>query len=256
MSDSPFGSWLQESDASQSRRIRELTSDLGYMQSRLSQASSQTSALRSDLASLRGSIEVRLARLTAAFDAFVELSSLRDQLSLVAGPALVRQATRARLVALGSAPGGGPVLDVAEVPEAPGYWLADALGALSGDPATEGPAAQRAARVDRTRTATFLTLAGAVCARPALVDRWLADALGALDAARPVTRAQRALWVTAVEGHLGESAARTVRDRLSAAVAAVPPALAAETVDRWELGLRRAGVSRDGEADAPALPQV
>jgi hypothetical protein len=256
MSDSPFGSWVQESDASQSRRIRELTSDLGYMRSRLSQASSQTSALRSDLASLRGSIEVRLARLTAAFDAFVELSSLRDQLALVAGPALVRQATRARLVALGSAPGGGPVLDVAEVPEAAGYWLADAVGALSGDPETEAAAAERAARVDRTRTATFLTLAGAVCGRTALVDCWVGDALGGLDATRPVTRAQRALWVAAVEGHLGETAARAVRDRLGEVVAAVPPTLAQETVDRWELALRRGGGSRDGEADAPALPQA
>lgn len=256
MGDSPFGGWVQESDASQSRRIRELTSDLGYMRSRLSQASSQTSALRSDLASLRGSIEVRLARLTAAFDAFVELSSLRDQLALVAGPALVRQATRARLVALGSAPGGGPVLDVAEVPEAAGYWLADAVGALSGDPETEAAAAERAARVDRTRTATFLTLAGAVCGRTALVDRWVGDALGGLDATRPVTRAQRALWVAAVEGHLGETAARAVRDRLGEAVAAVPPTLAQETVDRWELALRRVGGSRDGEADAPALPQA
>ncbi|KSW29572.1 hypothetical protein ATM99_07415 [Cellulomonas sp. B6] len=247
---------MQESDASQSRRIRELTSDLGHMRSRLSQASSQTSALRSDLASLRGSIEVRLARLTAAFDAFVELSSLRDQLALVAGPALVRQATRARLVALGSAPGGGPVLDVAEVPEAAGYWLADAVGALSGDPETEAAAAERAARVDRTRTATFLTLAGAVCGRTPLVDRWVGDALGGLDATRPVTRAQRALWVAAVEGHLGETAARAVRDRLGEAVAAVPPTLAQETVDRWELALRRVGGSRDGEADAPALPQA
>lgn len=250
-----FGGFFQESDYRQSRRIEELTDDLGYMRASLGQASRTASALRSDLASLRGSLETRLVRLTEAFDAFVELSSLRDQLALVAGPALVRQATRARLAALGTAPSdGGPLLDVLGTPLAPGYWLADALGALGPD---DAEAADRAAAIDRRRTATFLTVAGAACGRADLVARWAADALGALDTTHPVTRAQRAVWVAAAEGRLGEDARATLRERLRAAVGALPASMVAETVAGWTAQVRRTGpASRSADAGTPQVPQV
>lgn len=219
-----FGGWIQESDYTQSRRIRELSEDLGNVQSSLSRATRTASALRSDLASLRGSIEARLTRLTEAFDAFVELSSLKDQLALVAGGELVRQATRARLVALGTTR-KGPVLDVAGSPPAPGYWLADALAALGTD---DTAAAERGAAIDRRRTATFLTIAGAACGLPALADRWAADALGDLTPGEPVTRAQRVLWEAAAEGLLGEDARALLDERLAGLVAALPPATADE----------------------------
>ncbi|MBD7917226.1 hypothetical protein H9657_02905 [Cellulomonas sp. Sa3CUA2] len=259
MTNDLFGGWIQESDGAQSRRIRELTDDLGYLRSSLSRQSATASALRSDLASLRGSIETRLARLTAAFDAFVELSSLRDQLSLVAGPALVRQATRARLAALGTAPrDGGPLLDVSGTPLAPGYWLADALGALGPD--DEG-AADRAATIDLRRTATFLTVAGAACGRTDLVARWASDALGTLDPDRPVTRAQRAVWVAAAQARLGDDARAALLERLRAAVGALPAATVDEAVAVWtsEVRLSAGGggaVSRTAEASAPQVPQV
>ncbi|MBO3088788.1 hypothetical protein [Cellulomonas dongxiuzhuiae] len=254
-----FGGWIQESDGAQSRRIRELTDDLDYMRSSLGQHSRAASALRSDLASLRGSIETRLVRLTEAFDAFVELSSLRDQLSLVAGPALVRQATRARLAALGTAPrDGGPLLDVSGTPLAPGYWLADALGALGPD--DEG-AAERAAAIDRRRTATFLAVAGAACGRADLVARWASDALGTLDPAHPVTRAQRAVWVAAAQGRLGDDARAVLLARLRAAVGALPATTVEEAVSTWtaEVRLSTGGAgttSRTTEASTPPVPQV
>ena len=231
MTDHPFSTWTQESDHAQSQRLHALSWDVERLRTSLSSQHRAASAMRSDLASLRGSIETRLTRLTEAFDAFVELSSLRDQLSLVAGPALVRQATRARLVALGtpSAP-TGPVLDVAGAPVAPGYWLADALAVLGPD---DDGAAQRAASIDLRRTATFLTVAGAASGRADLVARWSADALGTIDVARPVTRAQRAVWVAAAEGRLGADARATLLERLRAAVAAVPAATVQETVDAW-----------------------
>lgn len=246
-----FGGLFQESDQRQSRRISELTDDLGSVRASLSQATRTASALRSDLASLRGSIETRLGRLSEAFDAFVELSSLRDQLALVAGPALVRQATRARLAALGTAAGdGGPVLDVAGTPAAPGYWLADALDALGPDGAA---AAARAAAIDRRRTATFLTVAGAACGRADLVERWAADALGTVDPDHAVTRAQRALWVAAAEGHLGEDARSMLLDRLRASVGALPAPSVDETVAAWTTRLRRSGRTA-GTTDAGAAP--
>ena len=93
MSDTLFGGWIQESDRSQSRRIRDLTDDLSYLRASLGAQHATASALRSDLASLRGTLEARLARLAAAFDAFVELCSLRDQLALVAGPASMKSGT-------------------------------------------------------------------------------------------------------------------------------------------------------------------
>jgi len=259
MTNDLFGGWMQESDHAQSRRIRELTDDLGYLRSSLGQQSRTASALRSDLASLRGSIETRLARLSEAFDAFVELSSLRDQLSLVAGPALVRQATRARLVALGSGPrGAGPVLDVSGTPAAPGYWLADALGALGPD---DAGAADRAAAIDRRRTATFLTVAGAACGNVDLVARWASDALGTLDPAHPVTRAQRAVWVAAAQGRLGDDARDVLLDRLRAAVAALPDATVEQSVEVWTAEVRAAAggggtVSRTAEAGAPQVSQA
>ncbi|ADG73656.1 methyltransferase type 11 [Cellulomonas flavigena DSM 20109] len=225
-----FGGWVQESDYTQSQRIRELTDDLGSVRSSLHRASQTASALRNDLAALRGSLDARLTRLSEAFTAFVELSSLRDQLSLVAGPALVRQATRARLVTLGTARADGPVLDVAGSPASPGYWLADALAALGTD---DTDAAERAAVIDRRRTATFLTIAGAVTGLPDLVRRWAPDALGDLTPTEPVTRAQRALWLAAAHGLLGDDARAVLLERLRAAVAALPSATADETVTAW-----------------------
>ncbi|GIG38809.1 hypothetical protein [Cellulomonas phragmiteti] len=251
MSDNPFSGWIQESDYAQSRRLSALTDDVSRLRSSLSYQNATAAAMRSDLASLRGSIETRLVRLTAAFDAFVELSSLRDQLSLVAGPALVRQATRARLVALGTAPaGGGPVLDVVGAPPAPGYWLADALGALGPD---DDGAADRAAAIDQPRTATFLTVAGAASGRADLVARWAGDALGTLDPAHPVTRAQRAVWIAAAEGRLGDDARATLLERLRAAVAALPAATVEEQVAAWTThvgGAARPGTSSSRPAEA------
>ncbi|UZN04127.1 hypothetical protein [Cellulomonas sp. S1-8] len=259
MTDNPFGGWMQESDHAQSRRLRELTDDVDRMRSSLSHQHRTAAAMRSDLASLRGSIETRLARLSEAFDAFVELSSLRDQLSLVAGPALVRQATRARLVALGTTTGDdGPVLDVAGAPAAPGYWLADALGALGPDDAS---AADRGAAIDRGRTATFLTVAGAACGRVDLVARWSSDALGTLDPAYPVTRAQRAVWVAAAEGRLGPDARDVLLTRLRAAVDALPAATVEQTVAAWTDQVRQtagrgAAAARTSDPGASLVAQM
>ncbi|MBO0922474.1 hypothetical protein J1G42_16760 [Cellulomonas sp. zg-ZUI222] len=254
MTDSPFGLWTQESDHAQSRRISELTGELESLHRSLQVQNRTASALRSDLASLRGSIETRLTRLSEAFDAFVELSSLRDQLSLVAGPALVRQAARARLVALGTPAGGdGPVLDVSGAPAAPGYWLADAVAALGPD--DEG-AAQRAAAIDLRRTATFLTVAGAACGRADLVARWAPDALGTLDATRPVTRAQRVLWLAAAEGRLGPAARTALVERLTAAVADVPDATAEEAVAAWTEQLKGPPYRGSSIAGAPEVAEV
>ncbi|SFK18176.1 hypothetical protein [Cellulomonas sp. KH9] len=254
MTDGPFGMWVQESDHAQSRRITELTGELEHLHHSLQAQHRTASALRSDLASLRGSIESRLTRLSEAFDAFVELSSLRDQLALVAGPALVRQAARARLVALGTQAGGtGPVLDVAGAPVAPGYWLADAVAALGPD---DEAAARRAAAIDLRRTATFLTVAGAACGRADLVARWAPDALGTLDATRPVTRAQRVLWLAAAEGRLGPAARTALLDRLAAAVADVPVTTAEDAVAAWTEELEGEPYRGSSVAGAPEVAEV
>src|ERR1700742_2222581 len=91
-----FLDWWEE-DQGDRRVQRRLESEL---KDAYSYQASQSSALRSQMAQLTGSLEQRLNRLTEAFYAFVELSDLRAELAVFEDEASVRHAAVRLLRAL------------------------------------------------------------------------------------------------------------------------------------------------------------
>ncbi|HEX6352183.1 hypothetical protein [Actinophytocola sp.] len=192
-------------DYAQNKRIRGLEEDLSYVSSSLSQARASQSRLKAELSKVSGSMEQRLNRLSAAFDAFVEISDLRVTLGLFDSHGRIRHQTKQLLA--GSA--------ATDVSDAEGYWLAPALVALRGiaDGAVDADALALAVARDPLRTKVFHALLAAVhggrqlslsAALPALTD--------------PVPMYQRALWLLAADGFAGPEGWDLVRERCASAV--------------------------------------
>jgi hypothetical protein len=203
-----MSSWFESDwgrESRQNRTLDELRDELSY-------ASGQTSHLRSKLAQVTGSLEARVNRLANAFDAFVELSDLRQELIVYAGAAEVRQHAGRVLAAL--AAGQVPP---AEPPDVPGYWLHPAVSAVqelaAGGDATK--ALTQATERDDRRTAVFLCLAlVALGRRNEIRAEWVEAAFGQPAADGSVTGLQRTLWLAAAQGGLGDAGAQVVSDRL------------------------------------------
>jgi hypothetical protein len=206
----------------QSRELEELRDELSY-------ASTQTGQLRSRLAEVTGSLEARVNRLAIVFDAFVELSDLRQELIAYAGAAEVRQHAGRVLAALaaGDVPPAAP-------PDVPGYWLHPAVAAVA-ELAAGGDATKElteATERDDRRTATFVCLAlVALGRRAAIRAEWVEAAFG--EPGAEVTALQRTLWLAAARGGLGEAGAQVVSGRLAALA---EPGEGAEPARSW-LGL-------------------
>src|SRR5882757_244025 len=111
------------SDAHRERWQRDQIEDL---QSSVSGAYSQASRMRSQLATLQGSLETKVNRLSAAFEAFVELSDIRTDLAVYSDAALVRHQVRLLLAAITTRRPPAPP----ELPDVAGYWLVPAARAL------------------------------------------------------------------------------------------------------------------------------
>jgi hypothetical protein len=180
-------------DYKQNKRLSGLEEDLGYVSASLSQARASQARLKAELSKVSGSIEQRLTRLSAAFDAFVEISDLRVTLGLFDGHGRVRHQTKQLLL-------GQSVVDV---DDAEGYWLAPALVALRGvaDGAVDSDALALAVARDPLRAKAFHVLMAAV----------LGGRLPALDdvlpsVADPVPNYQRAAWLLAADGFFGPAA--------------------------------------------------
>jgi hypothetical protein len=174
----------------QNRRLAGLEEDLSYVSASLSQARASQNRLKAELSKVSGSLEQRLNRLSAAFDAFVEISDLRVTLGLFDTHGRVRHQARQLLA-------GEPVIDVAD---AEGYWLAPALVALRGvaDGAVDDETLSLALARDPLRAKAFHVLLAGVhrSQLPAL-----ADVLPALSESVP--RYQRAVWLLAADGFAG-----------------------------------------------------
>lgn len=216
---SAFSDWLMSDnwqDYRQQRAIRELGDEVSSLSSSLYTQQRESSRLRSELSKLQGSVEVRLARLTRAFDAFVELSDLRMTLAMFDPPALVRHRAR-QVVAAASQGDAPPDADLADVP---GYWLAPAatglVALLRGEDAA-APLALAAER-DAERTALLVTLTAAVAGRADVYAEWLPKAFGPLPADGPVSRAVRTLWIEAAAGRFGPEGRALLGARLAALV--------------------------------------
>jgi hypothetical protein len=201
--------WYVESR--QNRQLQELRDELDG-------AASEARHLRSRLAQIQGSLEARVNKLAAAFDAFVELSDLRHELIGFADSAEIRQYAGQVLAALASDGEPPPA-----PPDVPGYWLLPAVAAVqglcTGTDATTSLAAATAR--DERRTAIFVCLALAVLGRRGLVrPEWLQVAFGKAAPDGSVSRVQRTLWLTAARGGFGETGRETVAELLGPALAA------------------------------------
>lgn len=192
---------------------RRQNQELEELRSEMSLAASEASNLRSRVSQLQGNLDTRLQRLTAAFDAFVELSDIRYELIGFAAAAEVRRHAGQVLTALASAQKPPP-------PGAafPDYWLQPAVAAIHGlSPDTaELPAEplSEAMTLDERRTSIFLCLALAALGRRDLVSTtWLETAFGTPVDGK-VTRLQRALWSTGARGGLGADGQALIIERL------------------------------------------
>jgi uncharacterized protein YlxW (UPF0749 family) len=177
-------------DRAQNKRIAGLEDDLSYMSASLSQARASTDRLKAELSKVQGSIEQRLTRLSAAFDAFVEISDLRVTLGLFDAHGRVRHQAKQLLT-------GASVGDVAD---AEGYWLAPALVALRGvaDGVVDPDAFALATARDPLRAKAFHVL---LAAEHGARLPSFTEALPEL--ADPVPTYQRALWLLAADGFFG-----------------------------------------------------
>lgn len=176
--------------------------------------------LSSQLSKLQGDLSQRIDQLARAFDAFVELSQLRDELVLHADARRWRLAAR-RLVegriahtVVPAAGGTLPTVDVA------GYWLAPAVRGLPDviEGGAGSDALDEAAARDELRTATFVVAAAPLLGAPGLAERWLPMAMAA-DGPETVTHAERAIWLAAADGALPPGALAAVGDALAARIA-------------------------------------
>jgi hypothetical protein len=195
----------------QNKRIKGLEEDLGHVSASLSQARASQNRLKAELSKVSGSLEQRLNRLSAAFDAFVEISDLRVTLGLFDAHGRVRHQAKQLLAGAG----------LAEVADADGYWLAPALVALRGvaDGAVDGEALTLATARDPLRTRVFHVLLAAELGGRSTVP--------SLDAVLPpladeVPAYQRAVWLLAADGFFGPEGWELARQRCAEFVAAVP----------------------------------
>ncbi|GLU49694.1 hypothetical protein [Nocardiopsis ansamitocini] len=227
-------------DYRQNREIERLNEEVGQA---MASAHAQSSRLRSELSRIRGTLEQRLDRITASFDAFVELSDVRAGLLPFGDQARVRHQVRRMLE--GPRPGHLPLDDV------PGYWLAPAAKGLRAALAEDVSGAQRhfaeAAQLDAARSGVFALLATATAgqepdrARAEVHADWILPTLMPELPAR-VSRQERALWLLAADGLLGAGARDHLLGCARAAFRAHPDSGSAATV--WETFQGGAGPRR------------
>lgn len=231
--------WLRSDswqDYRQQRAIRDLEGQVAY------EASSRAAASRrqSVLAKQQGSLEARLARLTRAFEAFVELSDMRERLAMFDAPQLARFRSREALLDLADGRFGGNLADFDDVP---GYWLPPAVKGhvtlLQSGAARSGTLIAEAIRRDEVRSSTFgVLLLGLVDQGGRADPAWIDAAFRHLDAGTPVSRANRAVWLESVDGAYGDAGCQIAAARLHDLVAAAPSERTAEDQTAWMSALR------------------
>ncbi|MGH3880602.1 MAG: hypothetical protein ACRDSK_26555 [Actinophytocola sp.] len=201
-------------DYRQNKRLRGLEADLSSVSASLASARSSQRRLHSELSNVRGSLEQRLNRLSAAFDAFVEISDLRVTLGLFDAQGRVRHQARRLLTGEGAA---------GEVSDVDAYWLAPALVALrvAADGVADTDSLALARARDAQRATVFHVLGtGLLGGRGTVSAETLADALPAPGTALP--RYERAVWTLAADGFFGESGWELARRRGVEFVRALP----------------------------------
>ncbi len=224
-------------DYQQNKRIRGLEEDLSYVSSSLSQARASQSRLKAELSKVSGSLEQRLARLSAAFDAFVEISDLRVTLGLFDAHGRIRHQTKQLLA-------GASVVDVSD---AEGYWLAPALVALRGvaDGVVDADALSLAVARDPLRAKVFHVLLAAVHRGRAPS---LSDVFPELTDSVPMY--QRAVWLLAADGFFGQDGWDLARERCAVTGDALSDTLLSLAAPRTVGGVPKELDGGDGLATA------
>ena len=182
--------------AGESGRDRLLRDEIEGLQGAASVARSQSARLSSQLAHVQGSMERRLSALAAAFDAYVELGDVREQLAAFPDTSATRREATAALRVL-TRDGTPERLEE----DQSGYWLAPAMNAVialaagSADPDAE----QRAIERDRDAELFMVAAAGALGVGEQVGGR--IPALLVSDG--PLSAAQLALWSAVLGGQFG-----------------------------------------------------
>jgi hypothetical protein len=194
----------------QNKRLAGLEEDLDYVSASLSSARASQNRLKAELSKVSGSLEQRLNRLSAAFDAFVEISDLRVTLGLFDSHGRVRHQARQLLAGVG----------LPDVSDVDGYWLAPALVSLRGvaDGVVDDEALGLATARDPLRTGTFHVLLTSVLGGRSTVPS-LAPVLASLP--EEVPACQRAVWLLAADGFFGADGWELARERCAEFVAGV-----------------------------------
>lgn len=140
---------------------------------------------------------------------------------------------------------------------APGEWLAAAVDGLvallDSDSAGARTRFTEATSHDGPRAATFCLLALALSGDGDLANMgWLDSAFPRLPLDGPVTRGQRAVWLTAAEGAFGEVGRALVRSRTAALVGKLDDEQQAEELPNW----RAAVAELPPPVAAPSLPEA
>lgn len=194
--------WFWAGEAGRDSLLR---SEVEGLHAQASQARSQAARLSSQLAKVQGSLETRLSALAAAFDAYVELGDVREQLAGHPDTSAVRRDARAALEVLTR--GGRPEPLTGTAPD---YWLADGMNAViarvSGTPDPDAEA--RAVALDRDAELFVVTALGAL-GRGAQVGERVPPLLftdGEL------TPAQQVLWAAVLAGDYGGDVLPGVRE--------------------------------------------
>jgi hypothetical protein len=236
MSQDDFLDWLNEDygDRYVQRKLEAELQDAYAFQAR------ESTAIRSQVAQLTGSIEQRLDRLTKAFYAFVELSDLRAEMAVFEDEASVRHAA---LRLLRSLLRRATDLDVelqlpplpAGLPRCRGYWLRPAVGSVAasvaGDERAAAAALAEAQELDPVRAAVFRAASLAVAGQPALAFPLVPAALQ--QPGEQVTYAQRALWRACAHGVYGDMGADLIRQWLTGHVDGLDAGAAAAEGSQW-----------------------
>jgi hypothetical protein len=203
---------------------RRLRGQIEELEESVSGAYAQSSRLRSQLAQVQGDLGSKVARMARAFDAFVELSDIRNELAVFTGAAIVRHQARQLLGSV--AAGRTPVPP--EPPAVPGYWLVPATRALyarlSGDTAEAARQAEAAVELDGERARLFLAAATRLTGP---VDLPAAELHAVLPAGPgPVPWGRRMLWLATAQDAFGPAGRELLASALTRALTETlgPPA--------------------------------
>lgn len=204
--------WYWTSDYGRDKMLREQLESQSYA------ASAATARLRSQLAKVQGSLDQRLTALTKAFDAYVELGDVREELSRLPSSLRVRDQARGAMSSLRSGATPEPVTD-----DGSGHWLGPAMNRViavvrgeadPGLPNPDGPGVPRSGPDAGIFVAAALASLGRGAAVADLVPTLLITDGG-------FTTEQVLLFAATVRGRFGPDALAAARPMLGSSLASI-----------------------------------